>query len=107
MAILTMRSGDFTMIIGIGIDDAVHLVSRHFLSRNQSIEGILEEIAPILTLTTLSTMIGFGALAFSSYPFFRNLGIIIAFGVFSSWIFTMVLLPPLLKFMFKKQPRSD
>ena len=89
--------GVIALIIGIGIDNAVHLVARRASTPRQTVESLFDEIAPVLTLTTLSTMIGFGALTLSSYPFFRSLGIIIVIGVFASWVFTMVFLPPLLK----------
>ncbi|MFC2169669.1 RND family transporter [Acidobacteriota bacterium] len=90
------------VIVGIGIDDAVHLVTRRFLTQAKPIEEILENIAPVLTLTTLSTMIGFGTLILSSNYLIRSIGAIIAFGVFMSWIFTFIFLPPLLRARFSK-----
>jgi len=89
--------GVVAIIIGIGIDDAVHLIYRKINNPGKPIIRILSDISPVLTLTSISTAICFLALIFSSSPLLSNTGTIIGFGVFSCWFFTMFLLPPFLK----------
>ncbi|MBN1273587.1 MAG: MMPL family transporter [Candidatus Aminicenantes bacterium] len=88
--------GVVAMIIGIGIDDSVHLIHRKISTPGKNITDILTEIAPVLTLTTASTMICFLILMLSSSPIVSNTGIIVGFGVFACWLFTMFLLPSFL-----------
>lgn len=94
--------GVLAMIIGIGIDDSVHLIHRKMSRPERNISDILIEIAPVLTLTTASTMICFLTLILSSSPLVSNQGIIVGFGVFSCWFFTMFLLPS-----FLDRPKKD
>ncbi|MBD3415391.1 MAG: MMPL family transporter [Candidatus Aminicenantes bacterium] len=89
--------GVVAMVIGIGIDDSVHLIHRKISSPDKDISEILREIAPVLTLTTASTMICFLTLLLSSSPLVSNTGKIVSFGIFACWLFTMFLLPSFLK----------
>ncbi|MCP4900305.1 MAG: MMPL family transporter [bacterium] len=79
------------VVVGIGIDDAVHVVYR--LQRGDSLKGVLVEIGPVLSLTTASTIIGFGCLALSSLQVLSSMGVNIALGVAACWFFTVFLLP--------------
>ncbi len=105
MAFITLTPIEFSpaligvvaIIIGIGIDDAVHLVYRRIQSPQKGISDILHEIAPVLTLTSISTAICFLILLLSSSPLVYNTGAIVGFGVLACWFFTMFLLPSFLK----------
>lgn len=89
--------GVAAILIGIGIDDAVHILARTSFHEKRKIEDVLPEIGPVITLTSLSTMIGFGALIFSRNQAVSSMGIVITIGVFLSLIFTIILLPAALK----------
>ncbi len=89
--------GVVAMLIGIGIDDAVHLVQRHVERRVQPVAGLLAEIAPVLTLTSLSTMICFLTLMISTSPLVFAIGAIVGFGIAACWASTLVVLPAFLK----------
>ena len=95
--------GVTALLIGIGIDDAVHLLARTRLSDKRNIKEVLPEIGPVITLTTLSTLIGFGALVFSHNQSVSSMGFVIAVGVFSCLLFTFILIPALLGIMEKKE----
>ncbi|MFC2166002.1 MMPL family transporter [Acidobacteriota bacterium] len=69
----------------------------------RNIKEVLPEIGPVITLTTLSTLIGFGALVFSHNQSVSSMGFVIAVGVFSCLLFTFILLPALLGIMEKKK----
>jgi len=79
------------IVIGIGIDDSVHLLTR--VRRGSSVNHVVRQIGPVITLTTLSTAIGFGCLMLSSHPVVYSLGQAILVGVLACWLFTFCLLP--------------
>jgi predicted RND superfamily exporter protein len=97
------RIGIAALLIGIGIDDAVHILVR---IRNKSIIDIkytLMEIGPILVLTTLSTMIGFGALSFSDISVISSLGVLLMVGVIACLLFTILLVPSTYNKFYRKK----
>jgi uncharacterized protein len=85
--------GFIAMIVGIGIDDAVHILVRAKNSSVKELNTILEEVGFLLTLTTLSTMIGFGTMMISSYYTLYSTGFVIVLGVFLCLVFTFLLVP--------------
>ncbi len=87
--------GLIAMVIGIGIDDAVHILARTKNADPMDHNKIIKSIAPVLTLTTVSTTIGFGALLLSRFYSVRMIGLAVAIGVLSSLLFTMLFLPSL------------
>ena len=90
--LLPQSIGFAAIIIGVGIDDAVHILTRT-MHGSGGIRQALAEIGPIITLTTVSTMIGFGALALCSLAVVSSLGLAVAIGVGACWFFSMFLLP--------------
>ncbi|MCG6963184.1 MAG: MMPL family transporter [Acidobacteria bacterium] len=84
------------IIVGVGIDDAVHIVSRLRRTPGADIGEVVEEIGPVITLTTLSSAIGFGSLALSSHPVVASIGIVVTVGVLACWLFTLLLVPSVL-----------
>jgi predicted exporter/outer membrane lipoprotein-sorting protein len=80
------------VVLGIGIDDAVHVFVRLRRGAADS-ASVIREIGPALTLTTVSTAIGFGCLAFSSLPVLASMGASVALGVLACWFFSIFLLP--------------
>lgn len=98
--------GIVAIIIGIGIDDAIHLVYRRIQHPQKGISAILHEIAPVLTLTSISAAICFLTLMLSSSPLVYNTGAIVGFGVLACWFFTMFLLPSFLKIRSNQKTNS-
>lgn len=81
------------LLLGIGIDDAIHMSiwfgAPDCLQRwRQSARGIL--------MTTLTTMVGFGALALAPYPGLREMGVLVNLGLISCLLSTLVVIPLLL-----------
>jgi outer membrane lipoprotein-sorting protein len=79
------------VILGVGIDDAAHLLTR--ARAGGKMDEILVEIGPVITLTTVTTMIGFGTLAGSSHPVVATMGQAICIGVLACWVFTLLVVP--------------
>lgn len=88
-----------SVIIVVGCTEDVHIVSkyRYHLSKDWTkVEAIhatmMETILPI-TLTSLTTIVGFGVLAISDITAVKEFGIICAFGLFANFIVTTLLTP--------------
>ncbi len=84
------------LIIGIGIDDGVHVL-HHYKEGQRVMSKLFSSIGRAILITTLTTVSGFGSLAFSSYRGMASLGIVLAIGVAYAFIMTVLVLPILLK----------
>ncbi|VAX00079.1 Predicted exporter of the RND superfamily [hydrothermal vent metagenome] len=100
---LTVVSGFVpSIIITIGVADAVHILVSFFYERGQGknkINAIYEALrinALPVFLTSLTTIIGVLMLNFSDSPPYRDLGNMVAIGVVLAYIFSMLLLPAML-----------
>ena len=110
-----------TMILTLAIADSMHLLAAFFQNRHygmekqQAMEESLRLNAQPVFLTSLTTIIGFLSLNFSASPPFRDLGNVVAIGVFGAWIFSIALLPALVMCLpfkvkaskIKDQPNKD
>ncbi|MGC1507909.1 efflux RND transporter permease subunit [Ketobacter sp.] len=90
-----------TMILTLAIADCMHLLATYFQNRQAgqdkraAMENSLHLNYQPVMLTSLTTIIGFLSLNFSASPPFRDLGNVVAVGVFAAWVFSVVLLPAL------------
>lgn len=95
--------GMTAMVVGIGIDDAVHILTRMKKGDPLHQKESLNSIAPILALTTISTTFGFGALLLSHLYSIRTMGLAVAIGVLSCLLFTILFLPSIHAIISKKE----
>jgi predicted RND superfamily exporter protein len=84
------------LIIGIGIDDGVHIL-HHFQDEEGQVHPVFSNVGRAILLTTLTTMCGFGSLMFSSYTGIASLGIVLFIGVAYAFIMTVLIIPIFLK----------
>jgi uncharacterized membrane protein YdfJ with MMPL/SSD domain len=86
------------LIIGIGIDNGVHIV--HSFRATGKYEGesvpLARSTAKAITLAALTTMVGFGSLMISNHRGIYSLGLLVALGVGSVLIASLTTLPSLL-----------
>ena len=86
------------LIIGIGIDNGVHIV--HSFQATGKYEGesvpLARSTAKAITLAALTTIVGFGSLMISSHRGIHSLGLLVALGVGSVLIASLTTLPSLL-----------
>jgi hypothetical protein len=95
------------LILGIGIDDAVHIL--HAVKRRgmNNLPDILRHTGRALLLTSLTTSIAFGAIAFSSHRGFAGMGMLLVLGVVSCFIASVVLLPAVMRIFFKDKTSKE
>jgi hypothetical protein len=84
------------MIVGIGIDDGVHLIHRYRAEGFQRVDRVLGSTGKAILLTTLTTMAGFGSLMIARYRGFFSLGSLLVIGVGAVFLATVILLPPIM-----------
>jgi uncharacterized protein len=69
------------LIIGIGIDNGIHLVRRYLENERHGILVIAKASGPALIQSNLTTIIGFGALMASSFAPLAEMGLVTSLGV--------------------------
>ena len=81
------------MSVGISMDYGVHLLHRTLHAGADGLAVALTDMAPAILLAGASTILGFGSLAFSSYPPLRLLGFVTTLTVFGSLVASLLVLP--------------
>ncbi len=103
-----------TIILTLAIADSLHILitlkslMRDGMEKSKAIiEAVRVNFMPV-TITSLTTIIGFLALNFSDSPPFWHLGNITAMGIFAAWILSLTLLPALMNLMpYKVKERNN
>lgn len=89
----------FALITVIGIANSIHLISHYRLElprlkdKKQTLLETYERVGKPCLFTSLTTALGFGSLSISHIPAIRNLGIFASFGIMSTFILSMILIP--------------
>lgn len=84
------------MIVGIGIDDGVHILHRYRVEGFNRTPHVLLSTGKAVLLTSLTTMAGFGSLMISKYRGFVGLGALLVFGVGACFITTVLFMPSII-----------
>lgn len=90
------------MILGIGIDDGIHLVQR-FLEGEGRIRDAISHTGKALVLTSLTTILAFGTLVFAGFHGLRQIGLFTILGVGFALLASISFLPALLAIFFRKK----
>ncbi|MFP4520698.1 MAG: efflux RND transporter permease subunit [Fibrobacterota bacterium] len=94
------------LIIGIGIDDGVHMLHRYRIEGPGSVPIVLKYTGRATLLTSLTTMIGFGSMGLASHKGIAVLGQTLFFGVGSCFLSSAFMLPAILTIMEKFQKKN-
>jgi len=81
------------LVIGVGIDDGVHLVHRARLQGMTDIHAVLLRSGRAILITSLATVAGFGSLIFSAHRGMASLGTLLVIGVVACLVASIVVLP--------------
>ena len=90
------------LIIGIGIDDGVHLIHRYHYEGKDAIFTVFSSTGKAITITSMTTMLAFGSLVFATYRGFGSLGSALFLGVGTCLLASLLVLPALLAVTKKK-----
>ncbi len=84
------------MILGIGIDDGVHIVHRWLAEGKTKLNVVFASTGKAILLTSLTTMLGFGSLIFSVWRGFGHLGAALFVGVAACFLTSVLFLAGIL-----------
>ena len=102
LPISTLAGGVAAMVVGIGIDFAIHIMNKFKYERKKgydlkkSIELAVVETGTALTATSATTIAAFLAFLSGAMPEMGRFGILMAIGIIYSLIFSLAGLPALL-----------
>ena len=82
------------LIIGIGIDDGLHIMHRYIIEKDILI--VFRSTGKAILLTSLTTMLAFGSLWFSTYRGLGSLGISLFIGAGTCFLSTLFIIPLIL-----------
>jgi len=91
------------MILGIGIDDGVHIVHRWRLEGSKKVNQIFASTGKAIFLTSITTMLAFGSLVFSIWRGFGSLGGAMFIGVGACFLSTVIILSGIIGFLERKK----
>lgn len=94
------------LIIGIGIDDGVHIMHRWRHEGNGKIRAVYSSTGKAIFLTSLTTMLAFGSLIFSAFPAWGQFGGALALGVGGCFLTTAIVLPGILGWIDRRNIRK-
>jgi hopanoid biosynthesis associated RND transporter like protein HpnN len=86
----------FPLILGVGVDNGVHVLHDYLLRRAQGLSTISYPIARGVLVKALTTMIGFGTLMISNERGLAGLGFILTLGVGCCMVTALGFLPAVL-----------
>jgi predicted RND superfamily exporter protein len=94
-------SGALSLILGIGIDFGIQVVTRFRQEFRKSgveeaIANTMPSVIPPMTISTLAIVLGFKALSFGNLQFIGKLGDIMALGVVMSYLAAITVVPAVL-----------
>jgi len=87
----------FPTIIGMGIDNGVHIFHRYRETGFNSMRLVLRTTGQALLATSLTTMVGFSGLVWAKHPALSSIGVLSLIGLGSCFVTSVTLLPALLQ----------
>lgn len=93
------------VILGIGIDDGIHALHRFLHEQgtgSERIERSFSFVGRAILLTSLTTMIGFGSIAFYTMQGMASFGRALFMGVGTCFLATIFVLPAVLRLFTKR-----
>jgi len=103
MMLTVMNVMAFPLIIGIGIDDGVHIVHRWRHEGKGEIWTVFSSTGKAILLTSLTTMLAFGSLVFSIWRGFGHLGGALFIGVGACFLTTVIILSGIFGLLGRKK----
>ena len=90
------------LIIGIGIDDGVHIIHRWRREGYNSVKTVFSSTGKAVLLTSFTTMLAFGSLVFSLWRGYGSLGSALFIGVGACFVTTVLILPGIIGWIERK-----
>jgi predicted RND superfamily exporter protein len=91
------------LIIGIGIDDGVHIMHRWKYEGIGKLKTIFSSTGKAVLLTSATTMLAFGSMIFSVFPAWAWFGGSLFIGVGACFLTTVIILPGIIGWIESKR----
>ncbi len=91
------------LIVGIGIDDGVHVLHRYRREGPGSIALVMRSTGRAVLITSLTTMIAFGSFIFATYRGLGSMGTLLFLGVGSCFLATFIILTAIITLTERKK----
>jgi len=95
------------LILGIGIDDGVHILHRYRVEGPGKIKTVFTSTGKAVMLTSLTTMLAFGSLIFATYRGLGSMGSALFIGVGTCFFTSIFMLPALLQLAERKNRNNS
>ena len=91
------------LIIGVGLAYGIHIIHRFIREKpeDRDITKVLEHTGGAITLSGLTTMLGFGSLALASHRGMASMGMVLFFGVGAALVASTVVLANILVVIYR------
>ena len=91
------------LLLGIVVDDGIHVVHRFKEQTRAKDRPLSNSTAQAISLTSWTTMVGFGSLLISRHLGIFSLGLVVTLAVGTAWILSLVLLPVILNIITSRK----
>jgi len=84
------------LIVGIGISNGIHIIHRHLEDGSAEMSVVARSTGKAVLLSSLTTMVGFGALMVAQHRGIFSLGLLLTIGVGCNLLASLTVLPAIL-----------
>jgi predicted RND superfamily exporter protein len=85
-------------VIGIGVDNGVHVYHRYREEGRNSLLFVLRNTGLAILMTTLTTIVGYSGLILAHHPGLNSIGDLAVIGIGATFVAAIVVLPAMLQF---------
>jgi len=90
-------------VIGIGVDNGVHIFHRSREEGSGALYFVLKNTGLAILMTTTTTIVGYSGLIMAHHPGLNSIGNLAIIGIISTFITAVLLLPVLIQFFEKEK----
>lgn len=94
----------FPTIIGIGVDDGVHIYHRYREEGPGSLWFVLRTTGLVIAMTTITTIVGYSGLVLATHPGLNSIGYLAVVGLIATFVATVTVLPAILQALEGRPP---
>ncbi len=91
------------LILGMGIDDGVHILNRYSVEGRGKIRSTFTSTGKAVLLTSLTTMLAFGSMGFATMRGLASLGVTLFIGIAACFVTTLLVIPATLAIFDRKK----
>ena len=96
----------FPSIVGIGVDNGVHLFHRYLEEGRGSLPFVVRRTGWAIAMTTITTIVGYSGLILARHPGLQSIGFLAVIGIGMAFVTAVVLLPSIIQAMENRKTLS-